>query len=134
VVANVPDDSFVVRFGGKKFKADDLMARALTHYMETKGKEFGLSVNTLPGKSADEIAAIAERPNPQFRFTTAREIRAIGLDFSDEIDDYGHTNVIFPDPPTTKHFQDFAEIFATVRNNPNPVTPRERKDAPHDER
>ena len=133
MAADVPNDSFVVRFGGKKFKVDDLMARALTHYMHTKGKEFGLSVNTLPGKSPDEIAVIARRPNPQFRFTTARDIRAIGLDFSDEIDDDGHTNVIFPNPPTPKHFEDFAEIFATVRNNPNPVPPNERR-SPGDER
>lgn len=126
MATEVPDDSFVVRFGGKKFKVEDLMARALNHYMITGGHEFGLSVNTLPGKSPDEIATAARRPNPQFRYTTARQIRAIGLDFSDVVDDDGHTNVLFPDPPRLEQFRDFAEVFATVRTNPNPVVPDER--------
>jgi hypothetical protein len=134
VATEVPDDSFVVRFGGKKFKAEDLMARALTHYMQTNGREFGLSVNTLPGKSPDEIATAARRPNAQYRYATAREIRAIGLDFADEIDEDGHTNVLFPNPPTPEQFRDFAEVFATVRSNPNPVPPDERKESQGEKR
>jgi hypothetical protein len=133
VATGVPDESFVIRFGGKKFRVEDLMARALIHYIETNGREFGLSVNTLPGKTPDEIAAAAMRPNPQYRYTTARAIRDIGLEFADEVDDDGHTNVLFPDPPGLSQFHDFAEVFAMVRANPNPVPPEQREESHGDE-
>ncbi len=115
--------SYVVRYGEDTSTPHELRERALAHCRKIYAKdgrcEYGISVHVgPPGCSPDEVAALGQRPNPKYRYTTLRAIREAGFEVSCEMDDYGHTNVFLPNPPSGVDCARLSDLFTYLRNNP----------------
>lgn len=120
----LPDQAFVIRYG-EAMRPNDLMLSAIKHSLMHPG-EFAISVNVLPGHSAEDTAAIGRRPNKMFCYTTVGELKAAGFSFGPERDDDGHTSLVLPSPPSSDDLATLAACFWGTGSNPNPVPPEKR--------
>ena len=130
--ADLPSDEFVVRYGKETCTPDALERTAEAHHRKllAKGRdEYGVSVNVGVGKSPEEIAAFGQRPNSQFRHCTVGEVLAARCRISADIDEYGHTNLLLPNPPDKDDYIRLSECFQALSKNPKP-TPLDKRKKP----
>lgn len=101
----LPDDCLVVRGGFMRNKA--LKISAATHYDEYD--EWAWSFWACPGKTADEIAAVADFDNDHIRESTIGRLREAGFEVVPDSDDDDHATVRLdgePDDATCKRLRD----------------------------
>jgi hypothetical protein len=113
-IARLPDEAVVVRFGVAA--PDTLRKSALAQHDETS--DFGLSVVSLPGKSADELARLAGLRHPKIRETTVATIRRAGYEVVPDEPPEGHALIMLPRLPTDDDYQRVSDVFSPPRPNP----------------
>ncbi len=114
----LPDDAVVVR--GGLMSAADLSLGAQTHF-DAEGA-YALSVFSVPGKTADEIARGVPLPHSMIRESTVGRLRAAGYDVVSSLGPPGHADLILPNPPTDDDWQALDKTFDAAR--PSPATMR----------
>ena len=89
--------------------------------------EYALSVNVMPGMTAEQVASFAQRPWSKFRYATVREVRAAGYEVYPTCEDDGHANLVLAErPPVSGDWEPLREVFAGAGRNPNPVAAADR--------
>ena len=80
----------------------------------------GISVVSLPGRTADEILEAipaCKVPHSQVRESTAGHIRDVGLDVHPSLW-HGHATLVLPAPVTDEVWDKLSGAFAAKRANP----------------
>lgn len=99
------DDDVVIRYGTMRDR-DSLVMAARTTFI--RRRYYGLSMISLPGMSAQAIAAVvAPRTRVtrgKMRSTRIGDLRSAGFEIADHSDD-GHLNVRFPDAPNEETWE-----------------------------
>jgi hypothetical protein len=132
VCGELTSDDFVVRYGRNTCTPEALESTATAHHrkhLRSGRDEYGVSVNVGEGKSPEEIASLGQRPNSQFRYCTVGDVLAANCTISDHVDEYGHTNVVLPNPPDENDYIRLSECFQVIGNNPKP-TPLDQRTRP----
>jgi hypothetical protein len=114
----LPDDAVVVR-GGLMIAAD-LVLGAQSHF-DARGI-YALSVFSVPGISADEIARGVPLPHSMIRESTTGRLRAAGYEVVRSPGPPGHADLMLPNPPTDDDWRALDAAFDPPR--PNPTTMR----------
>src|SRR5690242_14248762 len=118
-----PDEgSYVIRYGDETCAAAVLHERATAHCrtrLSRDGRdEHGISVHVgPPGCSPNEIACFGQRPNPKYRWTTLRAVREAGFELACEMDEYGHTDILLPNPLSGADCARLGALFTNLGNN-----------------
>ena len=92
-----------------------LETNAQTYYDEFG--EYALSVYSLPGRSADEIALLASLPHAKIRASTVGRLRAAGYRVVPSPGPPGHADLELPDPPTEDDWRALDALFDPPRRN-----------------
>jgi hypothetical protein len=116
----LPDDAFVVR--GGVMDPRDMRTNAEDHHleMEQEGRdEWAISVFSVPGMSADEIALGSPILNKKIRVTTVGAIRELGYDVTPSPQEHPlHADLRFMGEPTDDDFEALRRIFEPERPHP----------------
>lgn len=115
----LPDSAVVVR-GGLMQPAD--LAVGAESQFDLEGF-YALSVFSVPGRTADEIATGVPLPHSAIRESTVGRVRAAGYDVAPSPGPPGHADLLFSAPPTEADWRTLDEIFDPPR--PNPATMRD---------
>ncbi len=94
----------------------DLALSAQSHF-DAEGV-YALSVFSLPGLTAGEIAASVPLPHSMIRESTVGRIRAAGYDVLPSGGPSGHADLVLTNPPTTHDWQILDRTFDPARQNP----------------
>ena len=85
---------------------------------------YALSVFSVPGQTADEIATGVPLPHSAIRESTVGRVRAAGYDVVPSPGPPGHADLLFAAPPTAADWRMLNEIFDPPHRNP--ATMRDR--------
>jgi len=118
----LPRTAVVVRAGVMDLA--DLADNARNHFdivSKYEGREeWALSVNSIPGLSAEEIARRAAKPNKMMRVSTVGAIE--GLRCVSEVrpdwTESGHANIVFHAEPSWEDLASVAGVFSSPVRNP----------------
>ncbi len=114
----LPDDAVVVRGG---MMASQFLFEAVQDHTDDFPGELALSVASVPGLTADEIAEVAWFVNQgKMRATTAGNLKAAG--YGAEVDGEPHALVILPREPDEQMWEELRQVFGDLRPNPYPGT------------
>jgi hypothetical protein len=115
----LPNGTVVVR-GGLMLPAD--LIRSAQSHRDVEGL-YALSVYSIPGATAEEIARGVPLPHAKIRTSTVGRIRAAGYDVLSSPGPPGHADLVLPTPPTDKDGSTLDGVFDPAR--PNPATMRD---------
>lgn len=90
---------------------------------ETPHYCYALSANSLPGRTADEIATVARRPNPRMRVSDVDRITGSGFTITPTTGSRtGHCDLYLPPDgarkPEDEELQELTKAFDPSRSNP----------------
>jgi hypothetical protein len=115
----LPPDAVVVR--GGLMKAETMAHAAETYYRAYRGERgYGLSVWSLPGLTAEEIAIAigSDRlPHNVMRQSTVGELQALGCEFT-QTGDPAHWTMRLAGPPTDDDWDRVNLAFQSPQANP----------------
>ena len=110
----LPDDSVVVR-GGLMLPAD-LALGAQSHF--DSERFYALSVYSIPGMTAHEIAAGVPLRHSKIRASTVGRVRSAGYDIVSSPGPPGHADLVLPTPPTDHDWSTLDRVFDPPQLNP----------------
>lgn len=112
-----PDDALLVR--GGLMRASDLATSAEVHWEQHRSH--ALSFWTIPGLSADEIAAtvgMENLPHAKIRCAPAGRLRRLGYEVMFSEPRPMHVSVVLPSPPSDKDWKSIDNAFDAPAKNP----------------
>jgi len=89
-----------------------------THYEETHGREYALSVASYPGLTADDLARRAHLANRQMCETTVGALRSHGYEVVLTEEATAHADLVLPSDPSEDLWIDLRAVFGPPRANP----------------
>jgi hypothetical protein len=102
-----PDEQVVVRAGVMSY--EDVSNSVETESLEDSGY-FGLSTQSLPDKTADEIMEASGLPHRKMRVSTIGRLRKAGF-VVDHFDDDGHCLIMFDQLPSEAEYESLQAAF-----------------------
>lgn len=114
LLERLPDDAIVVR--GGLMLPSDLGLSAQSHF-DVEGFH-ALSVYSVPGMTADEIAVGVPLRHSKIRASTVGRVRAAGYDIVRSPGPPGHADLVLPTPPADHDWSALDRIFDPPRLNP----------------
>src|SRR2546427_1656796 len=107
---DLPDEAIVLRAG--IMDPGDVRDNALSHADKYPDRrEWGVSVNCLPGASVEEIARAMGKFNKMMRVSNMGKIREAGLRLIPDGRPDGHSNIMFDHEPTEEEILSLIAAF-----------------------
>jgi hypothetical protein len=114
-VADLPDDTIVIRGGENKLKDVQKSAREA---LEDCGI-YMLSANADPKMTFDVLARAANHPHPSLSRTTVGRLRKAKCRVTRPGGKHRHVSIITPQPPTDDDWRLYEQAFDPPEENPH---------------
>lgn len=121
----LPGDAVVVKGGRMGGGLEAVQEKANTEFQRLVDEDdpepvYGLSVCSLPGMTAEEIAEVAgtdNLPHPKMQTSTVATLAKFGYEVVPS-EWRGHATLVFPGPPDEEDWQNLQESFGPPIDNP----------------